>query len=181
LTSHETLREIRLSSAWNPHIPIAAFPGKPLSSPCHPDRSSAGAEWRDLQSSPQRPIFGRWMFVPARQISNGHLGKPHLLIRSKRLVGSDEGRTAKAEVWWTGGALTFTKARKKRTDANPLSLQEDAVQGIQSGHKFNMYMPVFSVLSSPLPLRSHIASHVLPLHPAHVAGLGLCRRCLRAF
>jgi hypothetical protein len=39
--------------------PNRSFSSKPLPSPCHPDRSSEGAQWRDLQFSPATHLFVR--------------------------------------------------------------------------------------------------------------------------
>src|ERR1700733_7206925 len=50
-------REVRLLFHLKSTHPNRSFPSKPLPSPCHPDRSSEGAEWRDLQLSPQQPLF----------------------------------------------------------------------------------------------------------------------------
>jgi hypothetical protein len=50
---------IRLLSHLKSTHPNRRFSGKPLPSPCHPDRSSAGAQWRDLQFSPRSRPSGK--------------------------------------------------------------------------------------------------------------------------
>ena len=61
-------REIRLLVRLESTHPNRSFPGKSLRSPCHPDRSSAGAQWRDLQFSPATDLQ-EVDVRPARQIT----------------------------------------------------------------------------------------------------------------
>jgi hypothetical protein len=132
LYPRQSRRVIRLFFHLNSTHPNRSFPGKSLPSPCHPDRSSAGAQWRDLQFSPSNRSSGRApsdpLFIPTEE--SWASGPNHVM------------KTAPVQQLLSPDAPPFPLSSRPKRSRGTCNLNAATKQSRRDGTKANLSTPL---------------------------------------